>query len=164
MSNTSLTPDRRIAWPQDCDPATSVVFAQNVIDIAASPETAWSLLVDCTAWPEWYRHCSDVSILTSGPVLAQASQFRFKTIGFYFEPVVETFQPFNTLIWTAKGPAGTRGAHAWFIEPTADGCRVITEEAQWGWLLRVIGKRTQRTLLESHEEWLRALKTLAEGN
>lgn len=42
------------------------------------------------------------------------------------------------------------------------GCHVVTEEAQHGLLLWIIGRRTRRTLLKSHEEWLRALKTMAE--
>jgi hypothetical protein len=134
-----------------------------MIEIAATPEVAWSLLIDCKSWSTWYSHCSDVSILKGGSRLSAGSQFRFRTIGLYFEPVVETFQPFHTLIWTAKGPAGARGAHAWFIERTPTGCRVITEEAQWGWFLRIIGRRTRRTLLQSHEDWLVALRKLAEG-
>src|SRR5476649_2258707 len=102
----------------------------------------------------WYKHCTDVSILRGGPLLSAQSKFRFKTIGFYFEPDIETFKPFQTLIWSAKGPAGTRGAHAWYIERASGGCLVISEEAQWGVLLSLIGGRTQRTLLTSHEEWL----------
>jgi hypothetical protein len=64
------------------------------------------------------------------------------------------------LIWAAKGPAGTSGAHAWYIEPTPGGCHVVTEEAQRGLLLFFIGGRTRGTLLNSHQEWLRALKAL----
>jgi hypothetical protein len=101
-------------------------------------------------------------MLRGGPLLSAQSKFRFKTLGFYFEPDIETFEPFKMLIWSAKGPAGTRGAHAWYIERKTGGCRVITEEAQRGLLLAFIGGRTRRTLLTSHEEWLRALKGLAE--
>jgi hypothetical protein len=68
----------------------------------------------------------------------------------------------QTLIWSAKGPAGTRGTHGWCIERKSGGCQVITEEAQWSMLLWLIGGRTQRTLLTSHEEWVQALKALAE--
>jgi hypothetical protein len=71
-----------------------------------------------------------------------------------------TFRPNQMLIWAAKGPAGTSGAHAWYIEPTPGGCHVVTEEAQRGLLLFFIGGRTRGTLLNSHQEWLRALKAL----
>ncbi len=155
-------PDSRIVWPPENSPVLSRVFAQNIIEIAATPERVWSLLIDCVQWPSWYKHCTDVSMLRGGPLLSAQSKFRFKTLGFYFEPDIETFEPFKMLIWSAKGPAGTRGAHAWYIERKTGGCRVITEEAQRGLLLAFIGGRTRRTLLTSHEEWLRALKVLAE--
>ena len=162
MTKSVQTSDSRIVWPPQYAPASSIVFAQNKIDIAATPETIWSLLIDCVKWPSWYKHCTDVSILRGGPLLSAQSKFRFKTIGLYFEPDIETFEPFQTLIWSAKGPAGTRGAHAWYIERRSSGCRVISEEAQWGVVLSLIGGRTQRTLLTSHEDWLQALKALAE--
>jgi len=163
MSSSTQVPDRRIPWPAAYEPATAVVFAQNTVEIAAPLEAAWSLLIDCARWPAWYRHCSDVSIQTGGPQLGPGSKFRFKTLGLYFEPQVEVFEPLRILIWSARGPAGSRGAHAWRLEPTPTGCRVVTEEGQWGWLLRIVGARTRRSLLTYHEEWLRALKALAEA-
>ncbi len=95
-----------------------------------------------------------------GPLLDANSKFRFKTLRFYFEPEIVTFKPNRMLIWSAKGPAGTSGAHAWYIESTPGGCRVITEEAQRGLLLFFLRSRTRGTLLTSHQEWLRALKEL----
>ncbi len=157
-------PDGRIAWPREHEPSSALVFAQNTIDVAASAQTAWSLLINCVRWPRWYKHCTDVSILRGGPSLSAGSQFRFKTLGFYFEPEIVTFEPDRLLVWSAKGPAGTSGAHAWFIEPTRGGCRVITEESQRGALLYVMRARTRRELLTMHAEWLRSLKELAEAS
>jgi hypothetical protein len=156
------TPDSRMAWPPNHSPASSKVFAQNTIEIAAAPDTVWALLIDCVQWPSWYKHCSDVSILRGGPLLSAKSKFRFKTLGYYFEPEIDTYKPHSSLVWSAKGPAGTSGAHAWHIEPTSDGCRVVTEEAQRGLLLSILGARSRRSLLTVHEEWLQALKRLAE--
>jgi uncharacterized membrane protein len=163
MTKNAQIPDSRIIWPPEHSPASSRVFAQNTIDIAAAPETVWSLLIDCVKWPSWYKHCSDVSVLKGGPLLSANSQFRFKTLGFYFEPEIVTFRPNQMLIWSAQGPAGTSGAHAWYIEHTAGSCHVTTEEAQRGLLLFFIGARTRGTLLNSHQEWLRALKALSEA-
>jgi len=123
----------------------------------------WSLLIDCVKWPLWYKHCSDVSILSGGALLSANSKFRFKTLRFYFEPDIGTFEPSRVLVWSAKGPAGSSGAHAWHIEPTPAGCRVITEEAQKGLLPFFVQSYTRRVLLKSHHEWLRALKELAEA-
>ena len=164
MTQNAPVPDPRITWPSGHLPAAARVFAHNAIGIAATPETVWSLLIDCVRWPAWYRHCSDVSMLSDGPVLSAGSKFRFKTLGFVFEPDVVTYDPCRMLVWSATGPAGTSGAHAWHIESSAGGCCVITEETQKGWPLRIIGGRTRKTLLASHEEWLRALKALAEAS
>jgi uncharacterized protein YndB with AHSA1/START domain len=163
MTQRAQTPDPRISWPLGHAPASAMVFAHNMVDIAATPETVWSLLVDCDAWPRWYMRCSDVSVLRGGPLLSANSKFRFKTLGVYFEPDIETFEPARMLVWRAKAPAGTSGAHAWYIEPTPGGCRVITEEAQRGLLLFFLRSRTRSMLLTSHEEWLQSLKVLAEA-
>jgi hypothetical protein len=53
MTKIAQTPDARIIWPAEHAPASALVFAQNVIDIAATPEAVWSQLVDCVTWPQW---------------------------------------------------------------------------------------------------------------
>ena len=89
-------------------------------------------------------------------------KFRFKTIGNYFEPDIDIFEPYQMLVWSAKGPLETNGAHAWYIESTPSGCHVVTEEVQNGLLLLLVGNRIRDTLLDAHQEWLDALKRLAE--
>ncbi len=88
--------------------------------------------------------------------------FRFKTLQHYFEPEVVTFDPCRMLVWSAKGPAGTSGSHAWYIEATPAGCRVVTEEVQKGLLLLILGSRVRTQLLSSHEDWVQSLKKMAE--
>ena len=163
MADSSQLPDPEIPWPPNHSPGLAVVFAHNSVDVRASPQKVWSLLIDCAAWPRWYKKCSDVSILEGGSQLQAGSRFRFKTLGTYFEPKVVTFEACRMLVWSAKGPAGTSGSHAWHIEPTAAGCRVVTEEAQTGLLLRLVGRRIRGELVASHEEWVQSLKQLAEA-
>ena len=158
----STVAEPRITWPSAHSPSSAVVFAQNTIEIKAPAKKVWSLLIDCVQWPSWYKHCSDVSVLSGGPVLSTNSKFRFKTLDLYFEPEVEIYEEPRMLVWSAKGPGGTSGAHAWYIEPTPNGCRVVTEEAQKGLLLFLVRTRTRDRLLTSHQEWLKALKQLAE--
>jgi len=110
MTRSVQIPDPRIICPPEHTPGSSMVFAQNTIEIAATPDRVWSLLIDCLEWPLWYRHCSDVSVLRGGPLLSANSKFRFKTLNFYFEPDMETFEPSRMLVWSAKGPARTSGA------------------------------------------------------
>jgi hypothetical protein len=120
MTRHAQIPDSRIAWPPGDSPSSSIVFAQNTIEIGATAAKLWALLIDCVRSPSGHKHCADVSVLRGGSVLSAKAKFRFKTIGFYFEPDVVTFSP-------------------------------------------LLGARTQRTLLTSHGEWLRALKALAEA-
>jgi len=164
MTKIAQTPDARIIWPVEHAPHLRWYLRKNVIDIAATPEAVWSQLVDCVAWPQRYKHCSDVSIIGGGSLISANSKFRFKTLGFHFEPEVVTFQPHRMLIWSAKGPAGTSGSHAWYIEPRPAGCRVTTEEAPIGLVLFFLRARTRNRLLTSHEEWLRSLRERVEAN
>ena len=146
------TPEPRIAWPPGHSPASAAIFAHNFVEIAASEQKVWALLIDCVQWPRWYKHCSDVSVLRGGPLLSVNGMFRFKTLGFSFEPVITTFEPERMLVWSAKGPAGTSGAHAWYIEPRAGGCRVVTEEA-----------RRMRTGCSRSKRWRRRLRIKAQS-
>ncbi len=134
-------PDPRISGLPGHAPGSSSVFAQNVIDIPASLEVVWSRLIDCVEWPRWYNHCADVSVLRGGSRLTADAKFRFKTLRFYFEPEIDVFEPFRMLVWSAKGPLGSSGAHAWYIEPLPGGRRVITEETQRGLLAFVLAER-----------------------
>ena len=164
MPDGAQTPDRRIIWPAGHSPASATVFAHNAVEIASSPQKVWSLLIDCVTWPRWYKHCSDVSVLRGGPTLQAGAKFRFKTLRYYFEPEVVTCDPCRMLVWSAAGPAATSGSHAWYIEPTAAGCKVITEEAQKGLLLLFLRSRIRAELLASHEDWVQSLKKLAEAS
>ena len=91
MTKIAQTPDARIIWPVEHAPHLRWYLRKNVIDIAATPEAVWSQLVDCVAWPQRYKHCSDVSIIGGGSLISANSKFRFKTLGFHFEPEVATF-------------------------------------------------------------------------
>ncbi len=93
MTQVPQDSDPRIAWPPANTPASARVFAKNVIEIAATPADVWSLLVDCTRWPSWYKRCEDVSLLSGDGVLGPDSSFRFKTLGAYFEPEITAFEP-----------------------------------------------------------------------
>lgn len=156
--------DPRMKWPAGHDPQSAVVFAHNEVEVRASPEAVWRHLLDCTRWPQWYEHASEVSILQGGPLLELRSQFRFKTLGRYFEPIVLIFEPAEMLAWSAAGPAGTSGTHAWRIERISMGCKVITEEAQRGFLLGLVRSRVRTQLLTMHENWLQSLKVLSEAD
>jgi hypothetical protein len=43
MTKLAQTPDPRITWPTEQAPASAMVFAQNVIDVAATPGEVWPI-------------------------------------------------------------------------------------------------------------------------
>lgn len=51
-----------INWPAEYEPNKSKFFVHNQIEVNASPEKVWSLLVAADVWPEWYQGASSVSI------------------------------------------------------------------------------------------------------
>jgi hypothetical protein len=96
------------------------------------------------------------------PAEVNEHQLMHKVPDVDFEREIVTFEPHRMLVWSAKGPAGTSGSHAWYIEPSPRGCRLITEESQIGLFLFFLRTRTRDRLLTSHEEWLRSLEERAE--
>lgn len=163
MTNNVSQADARIIWPYIHIPKNSIVFAQNKVEIAASPDKVWTELINCLAWPSWYQYCSDVSIIRGYDTLTSDSQFRFKTLGMYFTPQIVTFETNKMLVWSATGPLGISGSHAWLIEETETGCRVTTEESQIGRLLYLLKWRIQGQLVHAHEDWLQSLKKRVEA-
>lgn len=43
-----------IAWPEEMAPSRSPIHFTNELEVQASPETIWSLLMDPKAWPSFY--------------------------------------------------------------------------------------------------------------
>jgi hypothetical protein len=90
MTKISQTPDARITWPAEHAPASAMVFAQNVVDIVATPQAVWSQLIDCVAWPQWYKlfcnasakYAQGVSVpghaLRCGPEISVTSPLRWR--------------------------------------------------------------------------------------
>jgi hypothetical protein len=73
--------------------------------------------------------------------------------------VEECEAPFR-LAWSGTG-LGAAAYHSWDVEPTATGCRVITEETQRG-LIPSLLRFVLRSLLSfTQERWLAALVAAA---
>jgi len=151
-----------IAYPAKYDPSKSYVYTRNEIEINSSPEKVWFWLTSATSWPQWYSKVSRVLIINqhSNHLLA-GTKFMFKTFGSRIMAAVTEFSPYERLAWTVKG-LGIIGYHAWLIIPTTNGCKVITEETQKGWLSK-IGKFMVLHRIDKYDRfWLERLKTRAE--
>lgn len=152
--------DMTIRWPERFEPARSPVHVRNELAIAAAPAAVWAVLIEAAAWPNFYANAHDVQIEGGGQVLFDGARFRWRTFGVRLESTVEEFAPPARIAWTARAP-GVLAYHAWLIVPTAEGCRVITEETQQGWLARAGKLLSPRRMGAWHQRWLEGLAARA---
>lgn len=153
-----------ISWPARFEPANCPVFVRNTIDIKATPDQIWFWLTSATTWSEWYVNASNMQIInqTDNRLLA-ATKFNWRTFGANLDSQVKEFVPNQRLAWEATG-MGIQAYHAWLIVPTAEGCTVITEETQHGWLCRLGKLLMPNRMYRYHQLWLEGLKAKAENN
>lgn len=150
-----------IAWPARYDPRNAPVHVRNERVIGASPEAVWATLVRAARWPEWYPNSSHVRFLRgSPPDLAAGTAFRWKTFGVTIDSTVLEFAPTERIAWDARG-LGIDAYHAWVVRPAAEGCHVLTEETQHGWLARLGNLLFPRRMYRGHELWLASLERRA---
>ncbi len=81
------------------------------IDVAASPDRVWEVLVDVERWPEWTGSVSSVRPLGAGPLAVgsrvEISQPRIPT-GTY---TVTALEPGSAFTWEQRQPGSTVSAH-----------------------------------------------------
>jgi uncharacterized protein YndB with AHSA1/START domain len=150
-----------IAWPPRYAPDNVPVHVRNERTMRVAPAAVWAALVRAADWPVWYPNSSRVTFLRgSPPDLAKGTKFRWKTFGVTIESTVLEFAPPERIAWDARGP-GIDAYHAWLIRPTAEGCHVLTEESQHGWLARLGHWIFPRRMYRGHELWLASLERRA---
>jgi uncharacterized protein YndB with AHSA1/START domain len=148
----------QIEWPARFAPPNCPIHVRNELAIAASPERVWAWLVRAQGWPRWYVNASDVRFLAGAPPdLAAGTRFRWRTFGVRIESTVREWAPPHRLAWDAHS-FGVEAYHAWLITPTADGCHVLTEETQHGFLARLGALVMPRRMGRYHQIWLEGLR------
>jgi uncharacterized protein YndB with AHSA1/START domain len=152
-----------IHWPQPFAPEHCPVHVINALTIPARPEDAWAWLVRAELWPSWYPNAKMVRIVRgSRPDLGPGTSFRWRTFGVAIASTVVEFDPPHRLAWDARG-LGLLAYHAWLLEAAPDGCRVLTEETQKGWLARAGALLMPNRMHHFHQIWLERLAEQAEG-
>jgi len=129
--------------------------------MAATQECVWEWLIRATLWPTWYVNSANVKILEGrGPNLQKGTLFRWKTFDVTITSTVLEYVPGERIAWDAHA-FGIDAYHAWVLQPSAQGCRVLTEETQHGWLPR-LGKLFMPNRMHTfHQLWLEGLATKA---
>jgi uncharacterized protein YndB with AHSA1/START domain len=148
-------------WPDEARPEVSPIYSRHAVDVAASPEAVFALLTHAERWPEWYSQCTSVRIVSGpAPALGLGTHFRWTVLGVPVATTVEECDPPHRLAWSGTG-LGAAAYHSWDVEPTATGCRVITEETQRGLLPSLTRVLLRRLLRFTQERWLAALAAAA---
>ena len=69
--------------------------------------------------------------------------------------------PASRLSWESRKKS-IKGYHAWLILPTENGCKLITQESQYGWLTFFEKLFQPNKLRKLHDVWLAEIKNKAE--
>ncbi|PDS40569.1 polyketide cyclase [Rhizobium anhuiense] len=152
-----------IKWPQDMTPSRSPIHFTNELEVAACPETIWSLLVDPAAWPSFYPGVEHVELLDGHRALRLGTQFETNLAGQDVYASVQEFEPVTRIAWGGgpKASPESRAYHAWIITPTANGSHLWTEETMQGPLWIEIAKQAPDIFWRTHENLLEDLAKVA---
>ena len=155
---------QKINWPEAFIPEESRFFVHNEIDINASPEAVWNTLIHAEAWEEYYEGASCVVLIDNNTgKLEKNAVFSWNTMGLDFTSTVEEFEAPYRLSWESTRKS-IRGYHAWLIIPTETGSKLITSEAQHGFLTLLQKVFVPNKLKGLHDEWLAQIKLKSENS
>ena len=138
--------------------ATAPVTARESRDIAASAADVWAVLSDVGRWSCWNPEIRSARL--EGP-LAPGTLVQWRAGPGAITSVLRVVDPLKELSWTGS-TMGIHAVHVWRLESSDGGVRVTTEESWRGWPVRLMRRRSQRTLREAVTSGLDYLKTEAE--
>jgi uncharacterized protein YndB with AHSA1/START domain len=150
-----------IRWPDHYAPARCPIHVSNELAIAAPVESVWAWLVRAPLWPSWYPNSANVRFLDGAPPdLALGTRFRWKTFGVTIQSSVRELVPCERIAWDAHA-LGLDVYHAWLLQRTPEGCHVLTEETQHGWIARAGALLMPGRMQRYHQVWLEGLRDKA---
>ena len=152
-----------IKWPEDMAPSQCLIHFTIELEVAASPETIWSLLVDPKAWPSFYPGVKHVRLLEGHESLRLGTRLETNLAGQDVSASVQEFEPMTRIAWGGypKVSEASRAYHAWIITPTPNGCNLWTEETMHGPLWIELAKKAPDGFWLTHEKLLKALAKVA---
>ncbi|WP_410630982.1 SRPBCC domain-containing protein [Amycolatopsis sp. cmx-4-83] len=115
-------------------PSRSPIHFTNELEVEASPETVWAVLVDPRTWPAFYPGVEHVRLLDGHHSLRLGTRFETNLAGQDVFASVQEFQPRTRIAWGGypKASEASRAYHAWIITPTPKGSHLWTEETMRG--------------------------------
>ncbi len=152
-----------INWPEDMKPSRCPIHFTNEHEVAAAPDTIWSLLTDPEAWPRFYPGVQHVEMLDGHTALQLDTRFETNLAGQDVSASVTEFEPTTRIAWFG-GPKASRESvayHAWIITPTLTGTHLWTEETMQGPLWIELAKPAPDAFWRAHERLLEDLGKVA---
>jgi len=152
-----------IKWPKEMAPSRSPIHFTNELEVAASPETIWSLLVDPNAWPSFYPGVEHVHLLDEDESLRLGTRFETNLAGHDVFASVQEFEPITRIAWGGfpKVAESSKAYHAWIITPTPNGCHLWTEETMQSPYWIELAKKASDVFWRTHERLLADLAKVA---
>jgi hypothetical protein len=110
-----------IRWPEDMTPSRCRIRFTNELEVEASPEMIWSLLVDPNASPSFYPGVEHVQLLGGHESLSLGTRFETNLAGQDVLASVEEFEPVTRIAWYGgpKASEDSKACRAWIITPDA---------------------------------------------
>ncbi len=130
---SSLPYSEKINWPEGFKPSESDFFIHNEIDIKASPQVVWDIFINAAKWPELNKKAERIKLLNSPDgKLNSSSVFLWSPAGKFTSTIKEFKPPYNVAWLGETDNKKITIYNAWMIIPTAEGCKVISDESQNG--------------------------------
>ncbi len=154
--------NEKMNWPTYFEPSASPIFVHNEIEINATPEKVWAILVDAKEWKSWYNGAGDVEAMDVAK-LETNTKFSWRNLKMNVLSEVQQYEPNKLLAYTVKAK-GVDTYHVWAIVPTPTGCKIITQETQHGFKCKMGKIFKPKQIIEAHQRGIEGLKKLAESN
>ncbi|GGD79819.1 hypothetical protein GCM10011514_49760 [Emticicia aquatilis] len=152
----------KMNWPTYFEPSESPIFVHNEIEINASPEKVWAILISTKDWKNWYNGAGDVETINAEKLEAK-TKFNWRSLKMNVASEVKQYEPNKRLAYTVK-TKGVDTYHVWLIVPMATGCKIITQETQHGFKCKMGKIFKPKQIVEAHQRGVEGLKKLAESN
>ena len=142
----------------DADPRAPVA-ASGEIEVAATPEEVWGLLVAIDRYPDWNPDIREVRL--DGPV-QPGTRFSWKAGPGTIRSVLREVTPPTRLAWTGR-TFGIRATHVYRVRTSEGGATVGIDESWDGLVAKTFRSRFRPTLQRAIDDGLAAVKATLEG-
>ena len=130
------------------------VVQEKEIQIKATPQKTWQVLVDINNWSKWNPKINNPLLKDE---LKVGANFKWSINHTTIKSKVHTYKNNEKFGWVGKA-FGTKAIHTWHLHQTQDGTSVVVEESMEGWLMKLFKTKMNTILEQDVMFWLKKLK------